>query len=263
MTLDKVRIAFLHLAPVVGALERNRRLLELGIRRAAQRGTDWVLTPELAVCGYQFAQLIGTDWIMPQPDPWMMQFCELVRCLGIAVFLSHPEREVSTGKLYNSLFVIGRHGGVIGTHRKLSLIAGPESWATPGETVSPVIVDGIRVGMLICADVYAPGPAMRLKDQGAEMLISAAAWGPGDWEPNGEWEARSQETGLPLLVCNRTGLDATRSFDGAESVIAKGGARVLSFQAPRSTLFLVDWDLGSQAPFGADCQAEALMTSPD
>src|SRR5260370_21209366 len=192
MALNKIRIAFLHITPVVGALERNRRLLELGTRMAAQQGADWVLTPELAECGYQFVQLIGTDWILPQPDPWMMQFCELVRSLGINVFLSHPEREASTGKLYNSLFVIGRHVGVIATPRKLSLVPGAESWATRGETVSPVIVDGIRVGLLICADVYTAGPAMRLKDQGAEILVSAAAWGPGDWEPNGEWEARGQ-----------------------------------------------------------------------
>jgi predicted amidohydrolase len=133
---------------------------------------------------------------------------------------------------------------------------GAESWATRGETVSPVIVDGIRVGLLICADVFTAGPAMLLKDQGAEILVSAAAWGPGDWEPNGEWEARSQETGLPLLVCNRAGLDATRSFDGAESVIAKDGARVLSFQAVRSTLFLVDWDLRRQAPVSTTCPKE-------
>lgn len=35
-------------------------------------------------------------------------------------------------------------------------------------------------------------------------------------------------------------------FTKAESVVAKDGARRLSMSAPRSTMFLVDWDLRRQ-----------------
>lgn len=37
------------------------------------------------------------------------------------------------------------------------------------------------------------------------MLISSAAWAHGFHGPNGEWERCTQNAGLPLLVCNRTG----------------------------------------------------------
>ena len=83
------------------------------------------------------------------------------------------------------------------------------------------------------------------------MLVSSAAWGPFPHGPEGAWEARSRETGLPLFVCNRTGTDDGMSFVDAESVVVKDGSRLLSFHGHASTMLLFDWDLGAQALVGA------------
>jgi len=99
------------------------------------------------------------------------------------------------------------------------------------------------VGVLICADAYSPGIARSLKAQGAQLLVSSAAWAPGFHGPNGEWEQCTRDTGLALLVCNRTGPDRTLSFTDAESVIVKDGQRLLSFQAERSAVVTIDWHL--------------------
>jgi hypothetical protein len=96
------------------------------------------------------------------------------------------------------------------------------------------------------ADAYSPGIARSLKAQGAQLLVSSAAWAAGIHGPNGEWEQCSRDTGLALLVCNRTGPDRTLNFTDAESVIVKNG-RFLSFQAERSTVFTIDRDLGTQS----------------
>jgi len=112
-------VAFLHLAPELGALDRNRSLIEYGTRVAADSGADWVLSGELVVPGYRFEPLIGTNWIAEQPDNWMRRLARLSSDLGVASFVSHPERETPTGKLFNSLFVIGRNGQILGRHRKL------------------------------------------------------------------------------------------------------------------------------------------------
>ena len=58
--MSRLRTALLHLAPVTGAVADNRRLIEAGVRSAAARGAHHVLTPELAVCGYEFNAVIGT-----------------------------------------------------------------------------------------------------------------------------------------------------------------------------------------------------------
>ncbi len=124
--LEQLRLSLLHLAPMTGAVAANRRLIEQGVRLAAAQGADWVLTPELAVCGYEFREVIGTAWIRPQPDAWMVTFCELVKTLGVTVFLSHPERDSPSSKLYNSVFVISPHGETAARHRKIHCSTGPK-----------------------------------------------------------------------------------------------------------------------------------------
>lgn len=79
-------------------------------------------------------------------------------------------------------------------------------------------------------------------NDGAHLLVSSAAWAPGLHGPNGEWERCTYDTGLPLFVCNRTGVDRTLDFTGAESVIVKDGHRLLSLQAKQSTIFLIEWN---------------------
>ena len=78
------------------------------------------------------------------------------------------------------------------------------------------------------------------------MLVSSAAWAPGLHGPNGEWERCTKDTGLPLVVCNRTGPDRTLDFTRAESVVVKDGQRLLSLSSKRSTLFVLDWNLQTQ-----------------
>ena len=113
------KVALLHLETVPGAVEQNRYMIVEAIKHAASVGAEWIVTPELAVCGLQFPQLIGTDWIQPQPDPWMQQVCRLVKTLKRTVFLSCPERDGS--RLYNSVFVIDSAGEIIGRHRKINV----------------------------------------------------------------------------------------------------------------------------------------------
>jgi N-carbamoylputrescine amidase len=230
----------LHLAPETGALEQNRNLIEKATVMAAGMGAAWVVSGELVVCGYRFQPWLGTDWITSQPDGWMRRFARLSASLGVVSIVSHPERDNESGRLFNTLFVIGREGEVLGSHQKLHPTPAAEAWASPGRLGAPVEVDGMRVGLLICADAYPPEPALRLRDEGAEVLVSAAAWWPGQWGPSGEWEARTLDTALPLIVCNRTGRDGDSDLAAAETVIVDRGVKLLSLRSDHSTVFVVD-----------------------
>ena len=246
--MHMLRVALLHLAPLPGDLTHNRRLIETAITTAAGAGATWIITPELAVCGYTFSDRIGTDWIVPQPDAWMMNVCRLAARCRVALFVSYPERDRRLNILYNSLFVIGPDGAIVGTHRKINTLqVGSESWSTPGKQATPVpIVPFDRVGLLICADAFSIGIAESLRAQGARILVSSSAWAPGLHGPNGEWERCTRETGLPLFVCNRTGRDTTLNFTQAVTVAVKDGPRLLSVSSARSTVFVIDWNLDTQ-----------------
>jgi predicted amidohydrolase len=234
------KVGLLHLAPVLGALDANRALIEAGTRAAAGLGARWIVSGELIVPGYGFAPMLGTEWIGAQPDAWMRRLAELGAKLGVVSFVSHPERDRSSGRLFNSLFVIGRDGRLLGRQRKLHPTPVSEAWASEGELGRPVRIDGLRVGLLVCADAYRAEPALSLRDAGAQLLVSSAAWWPGEWGPNGEWEARTRDTGLPMIVCNRTGHDGESRMIGAESVIVDRGVKRLTLRAADSTVFVVE-----------------------
>jgi predicted amidohydrolase len=256
MSAHTLRIALLHLAPIPGDITKNRRLVEKAVNAAARLGATWIITPELIVTGYTFADRIGTDWIVPQPDPWMTHMSRLASRLRVTLFLSCPEQDRTSHKLYNSLFAIAANGTIVGSHRKIhTLLVGSEAWSTPGtQAVAVPVPPFTRVGMLICADAYTSDIARNLQAQGAQLLVSSAAWAPGLHGPNGEWERCTRDTGLPLLVCNRTGPDKTLDFRQAESVVAKDGKRLLSLSSARSVIFAIEWDVRTQTLAKQDYQ---------
>ena len=242
--MNRLRISLLHVAPALNQISQNRVLLETAVKAAAEEGAQWAITPELWVSGYLFERHIGTDWILPQPDPWMRSFCGLVKALEITVFLSHPERDLESGKLYNSVFVINRQGKIAGKHRKIKALHGAEAWSSPGWEIEPVDADGINAGILVCSDGYKNEVAQVLKEKGAQVLVSPAAWGPGECGPDGEWEQRTLDTGLPMMVCNRSGGEGDDlDYSLAESVVAQGGEKLLAATSERSVVLSFDWDM--------------------
>ena len=109
------------------------------------------------------------------------------------------------------------------------------------------------MGVLVCADSYNSDIAQELKDQGAELLVSPAAWGPGGCAPDGEWEQRTLETGLAMMVCNRSGKERSdMDMLGAVSVVAKDGARLLCGSSDRSVVLTFDWDLDAMTVVSND-----------
>lgn len=249
MGREQISVALLHLAPLPGDLDHNRRLIERSVHKAAEAGADWIVTPELAVCGYTFVPTIGTDWIGPQPDAWMLGLCELAARLRVSLFVSSPEKDLATGGLHNTTFVIGSDGKIRGKHRKINTLSvGSESWSHPGSDATPISIDSnCLVGVLICADAYSAAIPIELQRKGAQFLVSTAAWAPDDHGPNGEWERSTVDTGLPLFVCNRTGPDVTMSFTRAESVVVHGGKRIVSLKSEISAAFIFTWLMAAQS----------------
>jgi 5-aminopentanamidase len=246
---NRLKVALLHIAPRAGDLAFNRGLIEQAIVTAAADGADWVVTPELSVCGYTFAPLIGTDWIAAQPDPWMRVISNLAARLSIVVFLSVPERDAATNLLYNATFAIDRTGAICGKHRKVNALrGGSEAWSTPGIEINPITIDGRIVGVMICADAWSRDVAKQLHRRGAQVLLSSAAWPPGCHGPQGEWERATSDTGLALFVCNRTGSDAVLDFSRGESVLAHGGNRLMSAASATSAVLTFTWDFSRSRP---------------
>lgn len=236
--MRKIRVALLHLLLVNGDIPYNQQLIEQAVKKAGEKKVDWIITPELATSGLQFDDVIGTSWIKEQPDAWLERLRHTVRSLEITLFIGCPSKEENT--LYNSVFVMNRKGELIGKQHKIARV---DKWSSRGELIEPIDVDGIKVGVLICADSYKNNVAHELSTKGADILVALSAWGPGLHGPEGEWEQRTIDTGLPMFVCNRTGKDTTVSFWEAESLVIKNGNRLLSHQSSQSAILIFDWDM--------------------
>jgi len=241
----KLTIAMLHLELRYADLEHNAALVQKGIELASKHNADWVTTPELSHTGYRFDLKLGTTWIPNGPDKYVEEVQALAKKHRLVVFLSHLERiddRLGNRELFNTLFVIDKAGEIIGRHKKVNTIPISESWSTAGTSPLVVNVDGYKVGLLICADAWPATHAKSLENQGAELILSSASWAPGEYGPGSTWEKRSSETGLPIFVNNRTGIERQFDLRNAVSAVAYQGKRLLSHQSPNSQLVIVNWD---------------------
>jgi len=238
-----ITIALLHLDLRMDDVEYNRNLIESAIEIAQYHGADWIITPELAESGFEFVKVIGLSWVDPFPTQWVHYLMTLAKQNDVTLIIGLPEREKETGKFYNSLVVIDDAGRLLGTYRKIKVVkvAESEKWAEAGDETKIFTLNGVKVGLLICADAYWPEVAAQYRGK-VNILLSGANWPPGECGPDGEWEARSQENQLPLLVCNRTGREVTMDFTQGESVVVDNGKRLYTLISPDSSVFLIDWD---------------------
>ncbi|AHB13746.1 MULTISPECIES: carbon-nitrogen hydrolase family protein [Dehalococcoides] len=241
-----IKVAMLHIEPRTADIDTNRTLISNALRKAAQAGVKWVLTPEMAVSGYFFEEVIGTKWISPQPDSWLKKILELCKSLDVGLFLSYPEKDPSSGKCYNCLFAVNRQGELVGKHCKIEVHPGTEEgWSSPGCRLSVFEMDGCKLGMLICADTYDGEHAKILAKHGAEIIIVAAAWG-NKYPPEERWKKRSAETGLPLWVCNRTGKENQVDFTQARSVVVEDGCEKLVYLGETPAMLVYDFDTATK-----------------
>lgn len=237
-----LRIALLHLAPRPGDLEYNTRLIGDAVREAARRGADWCVTPELALSGYEFRSRIGLHWVEGLSSARVAALGRLAREARVSLFVGMPTRDAG-GALRNSVVVIDSSGDLLGAYDKRDVIPGAvEGWAQPGDRARVFELDGVRAGVLVCADAWPRRFARQTAAAGAQILVSSACWAPGEMGPHGVWERDSRIAGVPLVVCNTTGRTAAGDQRHNASVVDDAGRRLFTFRAPASTVFLVDWD---------------------
>ena len=240
-------LALLHLAPRPGEIAGNRQAIEDAAARAAAHGARFIVSPELAVSGYGFRDIIGTDWIAGEQPARQGWAAALARRCSAVLALGMPQAGPD-GRLFNALQLFGPDGVRLGQHRKINVLkVGSESWSAPGEAATAIALEGIgRIGLFVCADMYSQRLVRETADLDVDLLVSSAAWAPGLHGPNGEWEWASQATGRPVLVCNRCGVDVL-DFGAARSVAAVGGSIAHAHASEAPAIILVDWQREARA----------------
>lgn len=238
----------LHASLTYDDVFHNVRLLEALFFKSLELEPDLIVMPELAVSGYEFFKEIGSGWIKEVIPETIDRFSGLAREHKVAVILGSPRFSANTNAYYNAAIFIDEQGQVVGEHYKINVLPGSESWASPGVDIKPVAWQEHKIGLLICSDAYTRNISEELVNQGANVLISLAAWAPGFHGPSGEWEQRSKETGLCLFVCNRTGIEKSLIFSGGSSVVVAAGRRIIDYSDKQSAILSIDVNSGDWFP---------------
>jgi NAD+ synthase len=248
MSPTRLVIASVQANPTVGAIEANAALAKDLMARASAMGADVALFPELFLIGYPPEDLAL--------KPAALRDCERALdrlaaetaggCAAlITLACSHPD-----GHPRNAVALIDR-GEVKGIAYKMDLpnygVFDEKRIFAPGDAPGLFEVRGVKIGVPICEDIWAPGPCADLAARGAELLLV----------PNGSpyrrtstaermriAEARVAETGLPLIYVNQVGGQDELVFDGGSFALSASGEMVASSPTFADDLSLSTWERG-------------------
>lgn len=174
---------------------KDKNLVAAGqiIEKAAASGVQMVVLPEIFNSPYQASLFPAFAEVYPGPSTSFLAATAAKYHLHL-IGGSIIEKD-SAGHLYNTCYIYGPQGELLGRHRKIHLfdvdIAGGITFResdtlTPGDQPTVITDASLCFGVMICFDIRFPELARSYALHGAQMLIVPAAFntvtGPAHWE---------------------------------------------------------------------------------
>ncbi len=240
-----LRLALAQMNPSVGDLRGNTERIEAIIERAATVGTQILCFPELALPGYPPEDLLlKPNFIRDTRRALDHIIASTERHEHLTVILGFVEREED---LYNAAAII-HAGKLVGTYHKHFLpnygVFDENRYFQAGEATPIFVIDGIRIGVSICEDIWYPtGPGTLQGYAGAEVLvnISASPFHVGKWRERERMLAtRASDTGSFLAYVNIIGGQDELVFDGVSCIFDPQGEVVARGVAFDEDLIIAD-----------------------
>ena len=209
--------------PTVGDIAGNAALIRAARADAAAAGADLVIFNELVITGYPPEDLILKPMFQEAAEAAVREIAGETGDGGPAVLLGAPWRE--DGKLYNAALLLD--GGEIAAKRyKYALpnygvfdeIRVFERGPLPG----PVAFRDVRLGVMVCEDMWVDEVPECLTESGAQILavINGSPYERDKTDVRLNTAVRRVvETGLPLIYLNQVGGQDELVFDGASFVL--------------------------------------------
>ena len=229
--VQALRIALAQINPTVGDLIGNAALIVSWTARAAQEGAHVVAFPEMATTGYPVEDLaLRPSFARASQAALESLAVDLDRagCGEVVTVVGYLERD-RAGSRNSAAVLFG--GSVVSRYDKHALptyrVFDELRYFAPGSRLSITTVNGMRVGVVICEDIWQPGgpvPAYAAAGVDALLCLNASPYERGkDAVRRSVVERRAAEAGVPLAYVNLVGGQDELVFDGGSMVVAADG----------------------------------------
>jgi NAD+ synthase (glutamine-hydrolysing) len=241
-----LRIALAQLNFFVGDVGGNtQRVIDAAAEARDRLKADLVMFPELSLCGYPPEDLLFHKGMRRQVGAALERVRSEVS--GVATMVGYPD--YTDDAVYNAAILI-RDGKVLANYHKQELpnysVFDEKRYFKPGNESRIIEINGIRVGLLICEDVWEPNPARKAAQAGAQLLLVING-SPYSLQYQRRREdivrARIKDIGLPVVYVNQIGGQDELIFDGGSFVMNTAGEVVQRAAPFKEMLFGVDVDL--------------------
>ncbi|MBB6214132.1 putative amidohydrolase [Anaerosolibacter carboniphilus] len=226
--------------------EKNVEKAESMIREAAEKGAKVVVLPEMFNCPYEnkYFPLYAETYPGKTTERLSLLTSEMEIYL---VAGSIPEQEGDI--IYNTSFIFGPKGKLIGRHRKMHLfdidvegkIRFKESDTLGyGEDITVVDTDFGKMGVAICYDMRFPELMRLMALEGAEVIIVPAAFnmttGPAHWDIT--IKARALDNQVYFVAASPArNMEASYHAYGHSSIVSPWGDVIAQANAQETILY--------------------------
>ena len=239
-----IHLAIAQINCTVGDIAGNSDKIVAAVSHAKAQGASLLITPELALTGYPPEDLLLREDFNQASETALLELAKKTQ--GITLLVGHPR--VFEGACYNAASVL-QNGKIIATYHKQALpnhtVFDELRYFKSGTETLVFEHQGMKCGVLICADIWEANPAKLAKQAGAEILLTLNASPYHMEKQDSRHEVarkRVLETGLALVYTNLVGGQDELVFDGASFVLDRSGAVVQQLPAFEEALSLVTID---------------------
>lgn len=262
-----MKIALAQINSTVGAVPDNTRRILEWIDRAAEKGADLVVFPELAVTGYPPNDLLEHRSLTQASLDALQKIAESTSGEGRpGVIVGYLDRNEDEGgkTLYNAAALLAE-GRIVSRHTKSLLptydVFDEARYFEPAAEVHTTEFRGHRLAVTICEDFwndrlywkrrsYLFDPVEELAKESPDLMItiSASPFWIGKARIRDEmYSAATKRYGIPLVHLNMVAGNDSLVFDGRSNVWGADGRKLAEAKAFEEELKIVDLDNGSPA----------------
>ena len=223
------------------------------VETAAKNGADMIVFPELTLMPFfpQYEKMDVEDRVLTSDSRTVGAFRDACRENGIYAVPNFYLSEV--GKRYDASCLITPEGEIQGIQKMVHIAQAEQfyeqDYYTPSDDGFLVFPTSLgNIGIVVCFDRHYPESIRTESLRGADLILVPTANTKSEPMEMFEWEIRVQafQNCVPIVMCNRTGLENEMDFAG-ESIAVDANGTLLAKADDKEQILYAEIDLAQTA----------------